>query len=162
MRTRCPNCGATVSLDALVAHDAARDALAAAFKLSGELGGMTLRYLGLFRPGARDLSMDRVARLLGEVLPDMQAQRISRNGQVYEAPLDAWLWAMTRAVESRDSGQLKLPLKTHGWLYEVLTTWRPTANQQLNTLPSSAGASVQRAASKTLGAIAALEERARD
>lgn len=160
MRTRCPGCGATLSLDALVAHDAAREALAAAFKLSGSLGSVTLRYLGLFRSESRDLSMDRVARLLGEILPDMEAQRISRGGQVYEAPLEAWLWAMTRAVEARDSGQLKLPLKTHGWLYEVLTTWRPAANQQLVTLPGSAQPA--RAASKTLGAIAALEERARD
>lgn len=160
MRTRCPGCGATLSLDALVAHDAAREALAAAFKLSGPLGGMTLRYLSLFRSESRDLSMDRVARLLGEILPDMEAQRISRSGQVHEAPLDAWLWAMTRAVEARDSGHLKLPLKGHGWLYEVLTTWRPAASQQLVAMPGSAPTS--RTASKTLSAIAALEERARD
>lgn len=159
MRTRCPGCGATLSLDALVAHDAAREALAAAFKLSGALGNAVLRYLSLFRSESRDLSMDRVARLLGEILPDMEAQRISRNGQVYEAPLEAWLWAMTRAVEARDSGQLKLPLKTHGWLYEVIITWRPAGNQQLVALPGNAP--VQRNASKTLNAIAALEERAR-
>ena len=38
MRTRCPGCGATLSLDALIAHDGAREALTVAFKLSGQLG----------------------------------------------------------------------------------------------------------------------------
>lgn len=49
MRTRCPSCGATLSLDALVAHDGAREALAAVFKLSGPLGSAVVRYLALFR-----------------------------------------------------------------------------------------------------------------
>ncbi len=81
MRTRCPSCGATLSLDALIAHDAAREALAAAFKLSGQLGSALVRYLALFRPESRELTMDRVARLVGDLLPDLQAQQISRNGQ---------------------------------------------------------------------------------
>ncbi|MCS5517658.1 hypothetical protein NWF32_31135 [Pseudomonas qingdaonensis] len=38
MRTRCPNCGTTLSLDALIAHDGAREALGIAFKMSGPLG----------------------------------------------------------------------------------------------------------------------------
>ena len=158
MRTRCPSCGATLSLDALVAHDGAREALALAFKLSGALGAMVLRYLALFRSESRDLSMDRVARLLNELLPDMQAQRISRNGQVYDAPPEAWLWAMGRAVDARDNGTLQLPLKSHGWLYEVLTTYRPSGTVQTTGLVGSTG---KQAPSKTLGAIAALEERAR-
>ena len=74
MRTRCPSCGATLSLDALIAHDAAREALAAAFKLSGQLGSALVRYLALFRPESRELTMDRVARLVGDLLPDLQAQ----------------------------------------------------------------------------------------
>ena len=98
MRTRCPSCGATLSLDALIAHDAAREALAAAFKLSGQLGSALVRYLALFRPESRELTMDRVARLVGDLLPDLQAQRISRNGQVYDAPLEAWVWAIEQAL----------------------------------------------------------------
>lgn len=57
MRTRCPACGATLSLDALVAHDGAREALATTFKLSGPLGSAVVRYLALFRPESRALSI---------------------------------------------------------------------------------------------------------
>ncbi|MEG1971149.1 MAG: hypothetical protein RR101_13645, partial [Burkholderiaceae bacterium] len=67
MRTRCPSCGTTLSLDALVAHDGAREALAAVFKLSGALGSALIRYIALFRPAARELTMDRVAKLIAEL-----------------------------------------------------------------------------------------------
>lgn len=159
MRTRCPGCGTTVSLDALIAHDAAREALAAVFKLSGQLGAALIHYLALFRPETRELTMDRVARLLGEVLPDLQAQHISRNGQVYEAPADAWMWAIEQALAARDAGRLSLPLKGHGWLYEVISNWRPQSGQVMCTGESRSAAG--KAPSRTLSAIAALEDRAR-
>ncbi len=159
MRTRCPSCGATLSLDALIAHDAAREALAAVFKLSGLLGSALIRYLALFRPETRELTMDRVAKLLNEVLPDLQAQRISRNGQVFDAPVEAWVWAIEQALAARDSGRLTMPLKGHGWLYEVISNWRPQAG-----VTAAGGEPRQlqaKAPSKTLSAIAALEDRAR-
>lgn len=162
MRTRCPSCGATLSLDALLAHEGAREALMAAFKLSTPLGSALVRYLALFRPEARELTMDRVARLLGELLPDLQAQRITRNGQVYDAPVDAWVWAVEQALAARDTGRLTLPLKSHGWLYEVISSWRPQAGQALQVLPAATGrAEPVRAPSKTLSAISALEDRIR-
>ena len=159
MRTRCPSCGATLSLDALIAHDAAREALAAAFKLSGQLGSALVRYLALFRPESRELTMDRVARLVGELLPDLQAQRISRNGQVCDAPLEAWVWAIEQALAARDAGRLTLPLKSHGWLYEVISNWRPQAGQLVAT--GEPRQALAKTPSKTLSAIAALEDRAR-
>lgn len=130
MRTRCPSCGATLSLDALVAHEGAREALATAFKLSGTVGAALVRYLSLFRPEARELTMDRVGKLLAEVLPDIQAGRIMRNGQVYEAPQEAWVWAIEQGLAARDAGRLKTPLKGHGWLYEVIANYRPTVTNR--------------------------------
>lgn len=114
MRTRCPSCGATLSLDALVAHEGAREALAAAFKLSGTLGAALVRYVALHRPDSRELTMERVGKLLNEVLPDIQAGRITRNGQVFEAPQEAWVWAIEQGLAARDAGRLKTPLKGHG------------------------------------------------
>ncbi len=159
MRTRCPSCGATLSLDALIAHDAAREALAAAFKLSGPVGSAMVRYVALFRPESRELTMDRVARLVGDLLPDLQAQRITRNGQVYDAPLEAWAWAIEQALAARDAGRLTLPLKSHGWLYEVISNWRPQAGQMAAI--GEPRQALAKAPSKTLSAIAALEDRAR-
>lgn len=159
MRTRCPGCGATLSLDALIAHDGAREALTVAFKLSGQLGSALVRYLALFRPELRELTMDRVARLVGELLPDLQAQRISRNGQAHDAPLEAWVWAIEQALAARDAGRLTLPLKGHGWLYEVISNWRPQAGQMVPT--GEPRQALGKTPSKTLSAIAALEDRVR-
>jgi len=125
MKTRCPCCGTTLSLDALVTHESARTALASVFRLSGELGGTLCRYLGLFRPAQRELSMDRVARLLAEVVEDISAGRIARNGHIHDAPPDAWIWAINQAVSAREAGRLKTPLSGHGYLYEVIASWRP-------------------------------------
>ncbi len=159
MKTRCPNCGTTLSLDALMAHDAAREALALLFGLSGALGAAVTRYLGLFRPATRELSMDRLARLLRELVPDIQAQRIERHGQVHAAPPEAWVWAIGQALDARDAGRLKLPLTGHGWLYEVIAGWRPSAGPLAPAADQPAAVASRGPASRTLGAIAALEDR---
>jgi hypothetical protein len=125
MRTRCPNCGSTLSLDVLVAHEGAREALVCAFRLSGALGSAVCAYLGLFRPKERELSMDRVARLLVDITEGIAAGTVARRGLAHPAPLAAWVWALRQVVEARDSGRLKLPLKNHGYLYEVIASWTP-------------------------------------
>ena len=154
MRTRCPTCGATLSLDVLIAHEGAREALAAVFKLSGALGSAVVRYLALHRPDTRDLTMERVAKLLNELLPDIQAGRITRNGQVFDAPPEAWIWAVDQAIAARDAGRLKTPLKGHGWLYEVISGYRP---QSGNVAVADGQAAPAKPLSKTLSGIAALE-----
>ncbi len=158
MRTRCPNCGTTLSLDALIAHDGAREALGVAFKLSGPLGNALIRYLGLFRPESRELTMDRVAKLLAELLPDLQAQRIERGGQVFEAPPACWAWAIEQALAAREAGRLVTPLKGHGWLYQVMTQYQPQASTAV-TVREDAPRLPVRPASQTTAAMAALEQR---
>ncbi|MDO5940610.1 hypothetical protein [Burkholderia cepacia] len=159
MRTRCPGCGATLSLDALIAHEAAREALTVVFKMSGQLGSALIRYLALFRPETRELTMDRVAKLLTELLPDLQAQRISRHGHLHDAPVEAWIWAADQAIAARDAGRLTLPLKSHGWLYEVISCWQPQSGPL--TVAAEEPRQPAKAPSRTLSAIAALEDRAR-
>lgn len=53
MKVRCPTCGAVMSLDVLIAHDDAREALIALTGISDELVKAILRYLTLFRPAER-------------------------------------------------------------------------------------------------------------
>lgn len=151
MKIRCPNCGASMSLDALLAHDEAREALRLLSALGGELSRLTLRYLGLFRPAQTELSFSRLAKLLNELLPDMQAQRIIRGGVVHDAPPEAWLWAMQQVIAARDAGSLKLPLKSHGYLHEILTAWRGTALVVAETTAS------KNKSNATTSAIAALQ-----
>lgn len=128
MKTRCPNCGASQSLDALIANDEAREALAALVALGGELSKLTVRYCGLFRPAKSELSFARLAKLLNELLPDMQNQRIERGGELFAAPPQAWVWALKRTIDQRDSNKLTTPLRSHAYLYEILSTHQPTAN----------------------------------
>ena len=72
-----------------------------------------------FRKGER--------KRLSELLPAIQSQRIERNGQTYEAPPEAWAWAVESMLCARDAGRLQTPLKSHGYLYEVLSKWQATA-----------------------------------
>ena len=88
----------------------------------------------------------------------MQAGEITRNGQRYPAPQAAWLWAFAEMRKRRDADSLTLPLKGHGYLYEVLSRWE--AQDATTTVMAPATAPVVsggKPASKTLSGIAALE-----
>ena len=165
MKTRCPCCGATASLEVLITHDEARSLMVALAGISDELAKAALRYLGLFRPGERDLSWARAAKLLGELVPLIQAGEITRKRQSYPAPREAWIWAFNRVIEARDSGKLTPPLTSHGFLLENLTFWTPdkTAGAALapaadTALSGSLNPQQQTAASSTLQAAAAGEK----
>lgn len=165
MKTRCPCCGVTASLEVLITHDEARSLMVALAGISDELAKAALRYLGLFRPGERDLSWARAAKLLGELVPLIQAGEITRKRQSYPAPREAWIWAFNRVIEARDSGKLTPPLTSHGFLLENLTFWTPdkTAGAALapaadTALSGSLNPQQQTAASSTLQAAAAGEK----
>lgn len=118
MKLVCPSCGSVNSLDSLIGHDGARAALAELAALSGPLAGAVIRYLGLFRPEKRQLSLDRVASLLAELNPMILEARITRSGRAYAAPRDVWVAAIDSILASRD--RLTLPLKSHGYLLEII------------------------------------------
>jgi len=116
MKVRCPTCGAVMSLDVLIAHDDAREALIALTGISDDLFKAVLRYLTLFRPAEKDLSFNRVSKLIGEIAPMIREGEIVRNRKTYPAPREAWIWAATRCLEARDAGKLTPPLTSHGYL----------------------------------------------
>lgn len=152
MNTRCPNCGAVHSLDSLLAHADTAELL----RLLAELGSLSapaLRYLGLFRPAKSQLSFARAAKLLGELLPDIKRAAIRRAGTDCPAPPEAWQHGFQTAVEARDTGRLKLPLKSHGYLYEIISQWQPARPAAPQTEPPQTHAKP----SQTLNAAAALQ-----
>jgi hypothetical protein len=118
MQLSCPACGATFSLDAIIGHEGAREAVLAALQMPASLGKTLIQYVGLFRPAKRALSMDRLAKLLNELLPMISAAQVERNGTIYPAPADYWRNAMETMLAGRD--KLTLPLKSHGYLLEVI------------------------------------------
>lgn len=118
MKIVCPACGAVNSLDTLIGHDGARAAMAELAAVSGPLAGALLRYIALFRPAQRQLSFDRVASLLAELRPMVMEARITRNGRTYAAPREVWIEAIDSILAQRD--RLTLPLKSHGYLLEII------------------------------------------
>lgn len=124
MKTRCPCCGAENSLDALLAHDEARQAVWAVAQISGEMGRLAVQYIALFRPAKTALTFDRMAKLLGELQPDVERGAINRDHVEYPAPTEAWIYGFWEMLARRTAGSLKLPLKSHGYLYEVMSSWR--------------------------------------
>ncbi|EOV8808796.1 DUF2752 domain-containing protein [Acinetobacter baumannii] len=125
MKTRCPACGATCSLDALLGHSDASQAFVASLNMTGDLAKPLIKYLAMFRSENRDLTFERTAKLLNEIAPDILAKQITRNRVNYPAPQAAWVWAINTMLERRDQGKLQLPLKNHGYLYEVISSFKP-------------------------------------
>ena len=118
MKTSCPACGATFSLDTLLGNEGAREAVMAALAIPAPLGKLLVQYLALFRPAQRQLSFDRVANLLNELLPMIAAAKIERNGRIWSAPQDYWKMAVEEMLGKRD--KLTLPLKGHGYLLTII------------------------------------------
>ena len=149
MKTRCPACGATCSLDALLGHGDASQAFVASLNLTGDLAKPLVKYLALFRSESRDLTFERTAKLLSEITPDILAKQIKRGHHSYPAPMGAWVWAINTILERRDQGKLQLPFKNHGYLYEVITSYKPEYAPARETKLRPTHAASQAARAKT-------------
>ena len=154
MKTRCPCCGAENSLDALIGNDDARDAVLAVIAIGGELPKLAVQYIGLFRPAKTSLTWARTAKLLNDILPDIRRGAITRERVEYPAPAEAWLYGFRELLARRNAGGLKLPLKSHGYLYEVLAGWQ---GQGLQRLPTAKQADTTATTSQTLNAAMNLQ-----
>lgn len=148
MRLTCPACGAEYTLDVLIAHEGAREALVEAMGLNLSLGKRLVQYLSLFRPPKRQLTMDRVASILKEISPAIKAARITRNGRDWAIPQESWAWALEEIVAKKD--KLTLPLRSHGYLFEMLIA----AADKLEG-KAEAASEHQRRGATTVGSVAA-------
>ena len=124
MNIKCPNCGAVHSLDTLINDAEASAVLKAVLEMDVELGKAAIRYIGLFRPAKSQLSWARTAKLLNELMPMIKAQEAARDGVCFPAPAEAWIHGFNETVNARDQGRLKLPLKSHGYLLEIVSQWQ--------------------------------------
>ncbi len=120
MKLACPNCQSQFELAAAIELAAGRGALYQALSLSGELGRLMAHYIGMFRPAKRALSNDRAERLLSAIVPQISGQFVLRRGEEYAAPTVLWINALQSMCELRDAGKLAMPLKSHGYLLEIV------------------------------------------
>lgn len=131
MKLTCPACGATASLDVLIGHEGARNAVITALGLPAPLGKQLVQYVALFRPASRNLSMDRLESLLSELQPMIEAAKIERNGRIWSAPMEYWKSALEEMVNKRD--KLTLPLKSHGYLFTIIEGYSSKAEAKQET-----------------------------
>ena len=161
MNIKCPNCGAVHSLDTLINDAEASAVLKAVLEMDVELGKAAIRYIGLFRPAKSQLSWARTAKLLNELLPMIKAQEAARDGVCFPAPTEAWIHGFNETVNARDQGRLKLPLKSHGYLLEIVSQWQgsglPSPHPSPHPSPTGRGGEGG-APSKLRQGVAALGE----
>ena len=118
MRLSCPSCGFAGDAEAFLADAEAARAVLAALRVPSALAAPLQQYLRLFRPPERALQARRLAALLDGLLPDIERAQIERNGRACAAPVGYWVEALDVVVAKR--AELTLPLKSHGYLYEVI------------------------------------------
>lgn len=157
MNIKCPNCGAVHSLDSLINDADASSVLRAVLEMDAEMGKAAIRYIGLFRPAKSQLSWARTAKLLNELLPMIKAQEAARDGVCFPAPTEAWIHGLNETVNARDQGRLKLPLKSHGYLLEIVSQWQGSGLPSPQPSPTGRGGEGG-APSKLRQGVAALGE----
>ncbi|MGN6971292.1 hypothetical protein ACTHSM_04400 [Neisseria sp. P0009.S001] len=157
MNIKCPNCGAVHSLDSLINDADASSVLRAVLEMDAEMGKAAIRYIGLFRPAKSQLSWARTAKLLNELLPMIKAQEAARDGVCFPAPTEAWIHGFNETVNARDQGRLKLPLKSHGYLLEIISQWQGSGVPSPQPSPTGRGGEGG-APSKLRQGVAALGE----
>ena len=120
----CTVCGAEESLDALIHRmiddEQVRRLIADIMTTSLPLGGLVLRYLRLHKPAKQKLRMDKVAKILCELLGDMQRNCIERKGREWHIDKDGWKLALEAVFAAELKGSLTLPLDGNAYLYEVI------------------------------------------
>ncbi|MFT0531632.1 hypothetical protein ACMHYJ_02185 [Castellaniella hirudinis] len=92
-----------------------------------------MAYIGLFAPAKQDIRYERMASLLEDLVPMIRSCQVERGGRSMSAPLDYWKAALEEVVQRGHSGGLKLPLKSHGYLLEVVVQMTTKADAQAET-----------------------------
>lgn len=121
-----------MTLDVILGTEAARDAVMAALALPAPLGKLFVKYLALFRPHKRQLTWERVASLFVELADPIAQGKIERNGRTWSAPLEYWHAALEEILAKRE--KLTLPLKSHGYLMEIIVGYSNKAEAASETL----------------------------
>lgn len=117
----CPACQTPFPADAGLTDPAARRAIQAAFGLCPpELGVPLVRYLGLFSPPRRALRLDKLARLVLELVELLRAGTVTRHRDTRPAPMAAWGRGLEEVLKAHEAGSLTLPLTGHGLLCEIV------------------------------------------
>lgn len=117
MELTCPCCKTRFPLEAGFLEADGLELAALYGALDPETARAMDAYLMLFKPKKTCLSNKRALTLAAELLPFILNGRFKRGGESYAAAAADWAAAMDKLVAHPPS---KLPLKTHGYLVEVV------------------------------------------
>lgn len=115
----CPCCNVALPMEAVFAHQGARDAFLALAGLhpSQRLAMTALRYVGLFAPARQAMRWDSIADRMREVQDLISSGRVSWKHQDHAAPLDYWINGME--IMLADTG-LRRPITGHNYLKAIV------------------------------------------
>lgn len=115
----CPCCNVAIPLEAVFAHQGARDAFISLASLhpSHRLSMTALRYVGLFAPARQAMRWDRIADLMGEIKEIVSTGRVNWKHQDHAAPLEYWINAMEHMLADTS---LRRPLTSHNYLKAIV------------------------------------------
>ncbi|WP_423197425.1 CpXC domain-containing protein [Cupriavidus sp. H19C3] len=129
---RCPCCRNELTLEVVFAHEGVRESvqhLVNAHPAASKLLRPMLAYVGLFAPEKTDMRYERVASILGELVPMVKAGTVrDGHGTEWSAPMEYWCQAFEEMIARRDGGGLKLPLKSHGYLCAIVAGYSNKAD----------------------------------
>lgn len=132
----CPVCRNPLTWDVVFAHTGVREAMIAlvnAHQDGSKLLRPLLGYIGLFAPKKTSMRYERIADMADELVCMIRKAQIERNGRVYSAPLDYWKQGMAEILARRDAGALRVPLTSHGYLFEIIVGYSDKAEASAET-----------------------------
>lgn len=120
MKLTCPSCHAPFHLDAGTQDADAHRVMGILAGLPGPVGSALISYLGLFRNPSGVLGWSRVFNLVKELDLPIRDQRLTYDKKTVVVTHAVWAEAMHHLAARPAS--LKLPLKTHGYLYSIVVS----------------------------------------
>lgn len=118
MNLSCPTCGFRAAIEVFAGDIAAKRFALLMGRLPPPLAPAVMRYLALFAPAKHAMTFAKGERVLGELLPMIEAGRITRAKREWIVNLEQWEAGLVAMNDKRAA--LTLPLKSHGYLLEVL------------------------------------------
>lgn len=118
MHLCCPACGFKSPIETFAADRDARHFAALMGRVPPPLADLTLRYISLFAPAKHAMTFSKGRAVLEPLVAMIEAGRITRARREWPVSLAQWEAGLQHMVESRS--KLTLPLKSHGYLLEVL------------------------------------------
>lgn len=115
----CPACGAHAAPEMFLSEICKRKAILQALQLPHPLALQVQAYVGLFRPPSRAQSIDRVEKLLSELLELISAGTVTRDRRTLPCSIETWKAALDVVLETARNDKLTTPLKDHGYLLAV-------------------------------------------